>query len=93
MVGRVVASGVCTMLKGLCGIDIRRAEHYVMAFSDFLAVFSGVSLPHVEMALKQKSCHEVGFCRGGRNNHERQPDFMVDKVFDIFWRKLLMTTM
>ena len=40
--------------KRLCGIDINRAVHYIMAYSDFLAVSSGVSLPHVEMALQQK---------------------------------------
>ena len=60
-VGRGVTSGVCIMIKGLCGIDINRAVHYIMAFSDFLAVLSGVSLPHVEMTLQQNLRHELGF--------------------------------
>ena len=50
--------------KRLCGIDINRAVHYIMAFSDFRAVLSGVSLPHVEMALQQKFSPRSKFLTG-----------------------------
>ena len=60
-VGRGVTSGVCIMIKGCVALTSIGAVHYIMAFSDFRAVLSGVSLPHVEMALQQKFRHELSF--------------------------------